>query len=236
MGVLTEQLRPWLVLGCVDSELACVTIIRMVSSLKPLFGPVLAVYVLIGVPSSGAAADFSDPTWPCIQRKVENLSVGLMWPHPVKPAALDPETLVALDALVDRLVLRRVPIEELESLVTEFIVEHGRDAALIGQVFSETFDRLSRTRTKLIKGIGEYSLKQIALSERIDANRARMDDLMAADAPDFDQVDSLEEQLDWDERIYTDRARSLTYVCESPVLIEKRLYAIAQMLLAQIAD
>ena len=54
---------------------------------------------------------------------------------------------------------------------------------------------------------------------------------MAAEAPDFDRVDQLEEQIDWDERIYHDRARSLTYVCETPVLLEKRAYAIAQILL-----
>ena len=59
-----------------------------------------------------------------------------------------------------------------------------------------------------------------------------MTELMAAEKPDFDKVDALEAQADWDERIYTDRAKSLTYVCETPVLLEKRIYAIAQMLLA----
>ena len=57
--------------------------------------------------------------------------------------------------------------------------------------------------------------------------------LAAADPQDRDRIDELEEQIDWDERVYRDRERSLTYVCESPVLIEKRLYAIAQMLLTQ---
>ena len=63
-----------------------------------------------------------------------------------------------------------------------------------------------------------------------------MSELLEKESPDFDRIDALEEQLDWDERIYTDRAKSLTYVCESPVIIEKRLYAISQMLLAQAQD
>ena len=42
--------------------------------------------------------------------------------------------------------------------------------------------------------------------------------------------------MDWDERIHTDRQRSLTYVCETPVLLEKRLYAIAQLLQQNAAD
>ncbi|MNT95475.1 hypothetical protein D3C72_2373610 [compost metagenome] len=55
--------------------------------------------------------------------------------------------------------------------------------------------------------------------------------LSAEKAPDFDRIDKLEEEMDWNERIYLDRSRALTYVCETPVLIEKRAYAIAQILL-----
>ncbi len=197
---------------------------------------VVLVACLIFPPVPGQAADFTDPTWPCIQRKVENLSIGLMWPHPVEPADLAPETRQAVDALVSRLVLRRLPAEDLAPDVAAFADAHGHQTALLGHVFSRAFDTLSGTRKKLITGIGDYSLKQILLAKKIDETRARMDELMAADSPDFDQVDLLEEQLDWDERIYTDRARSLTYVCESPVLIEKRLYAIAQLLLAQVTE
>ena len=188
---------------------------------------------LLGLPPfMTQAADFSDPTWPCIQRKVENLSVGLMWPHAVEPVALSPAAQNAAEGLVRRLVLRRIPTEELAVDIEKFATVHGRQAALMGHVFVRAFDTLSSTRKKLIRGIEDYSLKQISLAEKIDETRARMDTLMAAESPDFDQVDALEEQLDWDERIYTDRSRSLTYVCESPVLIEKRLYSIAQLLQA----
>ncbi len=177
------------------------------------------------------AADFSDPTWPCIQRKVDRLSVGLMWPDP--PAAapdMSDDTAAAVDDLVARLSLRRIPVEDLPPRVEAFTEAHGTDRALLGHVFAEVFDRLARTRSEVVAGIEDYSLEQIALSERIDAARGEMDSQMAGDEPDFDRVDALEEQIDWDQRIYTDRQRSLTYVCETPVLLEKRLYSIAQML------
>ena len=45
-----------------------------------------------------------------------------------------------------------------------------------------------------------------------------------------DRVDALEEQVDWDQRIFTDRQKTITYLCETPTLLEKRLYAISQML------
>ena len=38
---------------------------------------------------------------------------------------------------------------------------------------------------------------------------------------------------DLQERIFDDRAKSLTYVCETPILLEKRAYALAQLLLAK---
>ena len=57
-----------------------------------------------------------------------------------------------------------------------------------------------------------------------------METLLAAAEPDFGRVDKLEEQLDWDQVIYTDRQRSITYLCETPTLLERRLFSIAQML------
>lgn len=185
---------------------------------------------LFATPAPLAAADFSDPTWPCIQRKVERLSYGLMWPHPIDEIEFDAATEADITDLAGRMALRRVSLEELEPQIDSFVKIHGSDPSLLGHVFLAAFDKLSQQRRKIIAGIGEYSLKQIALSKRIDAARAEMDMLMDAEEPDYDRVDDLEEKLAWDERIYTDRQKSLTYVCESPVLIEKRLFAIAQML------
>jgi len=189
-----------------------------------------AVLAALSSATAAAGADFSDPTWPCIQRKVERLSPGLMWPDPVPETTLAPATQAAVDDLAGRMALRRVSLDELKPLVARFTAEYGADPALLGHVFMTAFDDLAKQRHKVMKGIEAYSTKQIALAERIDAARTEMDQLMEAEKPDYDRVDKLEEQVDWDERIYTDRQKSLTYVCETPVLVEKRLYSIAQML------
>jgi hypothetical protein len=205
--------------------------------MQRLTGPALAVVFLLGgLGNSATAADFSDPTWPCIQRKVGALSVGLMWPHPVPEEELDPDTAKSVDELAQRLALRRLALEDLTPDIDAFTADVSTDKDLLGRVFSETFDRLSGTRNAIMQGIEEYSLSQIALSEKIDSAREEMDTIMAGDDPDFDKVDALEERIDWEERIYTERARSLTYICETPVLLEKRLYSIAQMLLAKASD
>ncbi|MEM6467774.1 MAG: hypothetical protein AAF679_14915, partial [Pseudomonadota bacterium] len=153
------------------------------------------------------SADFSDPTWPCVQRKVERLSLGLMWPFVVDPDAPAPEESVAKDIkeLGDTLALRRIELEDITDTVGAFAARHNGDPEVLGQVFSHVFDTLSKRRSRIINGIGSFSLGQIALAEKIDAARLEMDALMAAEAPDFDRVDALEEQLDWDQLIYTDR-------------------------------
>lgn len=185
------------------------------------------VLLLALVPGAGVAADFSDPDWPCIQRKVENLSPGLMWPHPVTKTDLSPEA----EELAAVLALRRVGLEEAETHVRDFVAKHPSDEQTLGSIFQSVFDRLSENRKRLMSGIARYSQSQIALSARIDADRIEMAKLSAETAPDFDRIDKLEEEMDWNERIYLDRSRALTYVCETPVLIEKRAYAIAQILL-----
>ena len=177
-------------------------------------------------PLAAAAADFSDPDWPCIQRKVENLAPGLMWPQPVERAALDAEA----RELAATLALRRVSLEEADGYVRAFATRSKPDEARLGGIFLEVFERLSNTRRRLMTGISRYSQSQIALSARIEAGRSEIAKLSAADSPDFDRIDTLEEEMDWNERIYLDRSRALTYVCETPVLIEKRAYAIARIL------
>lgn len=193
----------------------------------------VAALLCFGAPLK--SADFSDPTWPCIQRKVVDLSLGIMWPLPVPERDLADEVAASADTLVDTLVLRRISLEEAEGIIAEYAAAHpDLSADDYGLIFQDLFDRIGRNRRDIIQGIERYSLQQISLSESIDGTRAKMTELMQADEPDFDQVDLLEEKLDWDERIFRDRAQSLTYVCETPVLLEKRLYSIAQILMRHV--
>lgn len=197
----------------------------------------LQALVFLSLATPVAAADFADPTWPCIQRKVARLSVGLMWPVPIDPefepsAELRPE----IDALAESLSLRRIDLTELEPDVAAFAQSVDGDPQLLGLVFAEVFNALSNRRTRIIEGIEDFSLGQIALSEKIDMARVEMDAIMAKAEPDFDRVDQLEEQLDWDQVIYSDRQKSITYLCETPVLLEKRLFEVARMLQMNLSD
>ncbi len=195
---------------------------------------VVCVLVSLVVPPV-AAADFADPTWPCIQRKVEQLSPGLMWSQEIPEGDLPDGVAAEAEELVDTLVLRRVTLEQASMMIDGFVAAHpDLGDGDLGRMFADVFTRIDRERTRLIAGISRYSLTQIDVAARIDSARNAMEEEMARDDPDYDRVDVLEEQLDWDQRIYTDRAQALTYVCETPVILEKRAYGIAQALSAHL--
>lgn len=194
----------------------------------------LALAVAAGVSS---AADYTDPTWPCVQRKVPSLSVGLMWTHPLPESQdTDPALRQEVKALAAKLALRRLEVEALRPDIEAFATRHDGSPESLGRVFQRVFKTLSARRTKVISGIETFSLSQITLSKKIETARDEKGALMEAASPDFDRVDALEKQIDWDQTIYSDRQSTITYLCETPTLIERRLFAIAQTLQQQIKN
>ena len=53
---------------------------------------------------------------------------------------------------------------------------------------------------------------------------------------DANEIASRTDRLTWETRIFDERVKSLTYVCEVPTLIEQRLYALARTIAEVIAE
>ena len=185
--------------------------------------------LLIAVLAAGPAfaASGTDPDWPCIQRKQPHLSLGQVWTGPVPDdattaLAADPQ----IDQLAARLEQRRLPIADAEADIATFAAD--ADNARLTALMVAIFDKLDPDRSALIAGIARYGQKQVDMAARIEDRRAEMDRLSAADPPDFDAIDAAEAALDWDQRVFTERQQSLTYVCETPVLLEQRAFALGR--------
>lgn len=173
------------------------------------------------------AAGGTDPTWPCIQRKQPHLSLGQVWAGPVPDQAIrDLSRQPRIAELAARLEQRRLPMEQAERDIAEFAGD--ADAANLTALMVAIFDRIEPDRSALIDGIARYGQKQVELSQVIQDRRAKMARLEQADQPDFDAIDAEEKALDWDQRIFTERQQSLTYVCETPVILEQRAFALAR--------
>lgn len=173
----------------------------------------------------------TDPDWPCIQRKQPHLSLGQMWTGPepddaVRELARSPD----IAHLADRLEQRRLPIDQATAEIGTFAAQ--ADNAKLTALMVAVLDRIEPQRSALISGIARYGHKQVDLAKRIEDHRAKMAEMEKAPSPDFDAIDEREKQLDWDMRIFQDRQQSLTYVCETPVILEQRVFALARAIQA----
>jgi hypothetical protein len=194
---------------------------------------VLACLALVAPLLAGAAnaADKRFPDWPCQQIKVPELSIASVWsgaPFASGGGAWKDEA--ALADLVPRLVARRTPLEEAEGLVARYAASlpgDTRQPALV-KLFAALFDTLNTQRAEVMNGIERYARKQKALAEKIRADSRKMQE--AQDTPGADQA-KLEEQaknIEWDLRVFDERQKSLSAVCEVPVIIEQRLGALGK--------
>lgn len=186
-----------------------------------------AVLLSLLVAAPAHAAGQTDPDWPCVQRRQPHLSIAQVWAGPVPDAAA-----VALAKTPDVkrvaqvLAVRRTPLAEAEAEIGAFAESH--DAEGLVALFVATFDMINRARDRVMAGITRYAHKQAALDGRIQELRHAFAALEAAESKDFDRMDAVEEELDWSTRVFQDRQQALTYVCETPVILEQRAFAIGR--------
>ena len=102
--------------------------------------------------------------------------------------------------------------------------------AALTALFVATLDHVNPARDRVMAGITRYAHKQEALDGRDRGRPARVrGGRTPPSRKDFDRIDALEEELDWSTRIFQDRQQSLTYVCETPVILEQRAFALARV-------
>lgn len=193
----------------------------------------LLVLPLLFLPGAVMAEMVTDPDWPCIQRKQPQLSLAQVWAGPppdeaVTELAKDP----AVQHLARVLALRRTGLDEAEVLIKDYAKD--ADAPHLTAVYLATFEQIQRARDRVMGGITRYAHKQAVLDAHIKSQRDEFDRLMAVDAPDFDAVDKVELDIDWSTRIFQDRQQSLTYVCETPVILEQRAFALGRIIAGQL--
>jgi hypothetical protein len=190
----------------------------------------LAAGLAIGLNGFAQAADPRYPDWPCVQAKVPELSVAALWAGPPLDDAVtawenDPK----VKELVPRLAARRVPIEDAQKSIAEFVTggaaEREQKAKL---VFAGLFDRLNHERTEVMNGIERLTRRQRELADKIRSDLAALHKIQDTPKPEQTKIEELSSQVEWSTRIFEDRRKSIRYVCEVPVQIEQRLFALGR--------
>lgn len=204
-------------------------------------GPVLLALGLMCAAGAVLAADPVDPDWPCIQRKVPVISAGMMWAGPAVAendrSWRDREELAVL---VHDLSSRRLPIEDAYERIDSFAesLETDRNRTLT-LLFTGVLQQINAERSEIMAGIERYTRRQRELADKVRDMTDRLNALRAKEtlsAAEQEEAAQLEEQLVWDTRVFEEREQSLRYVCESPVLLEQRLFALARRLMGQLEE
>ena len=178
------------------------------------------------------AASNKDPDWPCIQRKVPELSLGQIWNGPELPAssATGRRTRPS-PTLVEGVAARRVPIAEAQKRdprLCRRLARQTRSKEPHGEAGQGLFDHMNAERSQVISGMARYARNQLELAARLRKEASEVDALRAKPDADANEIAARTDRLTWETRVFEERVQSLTYVCEVPTLIEQRLYALAK--------
>ena len=189
------------------------------------------VVVAILAPGANAGAAAADPDWPCVQRKVPQLSLGQVWNGPdLPPSAKDWSNDASVSALVEDVSARRLPLGDAQKEIRDFAASlpAGQLAPKMAMLVQGMFDHMDAERSHVISGISRYAHRQLEMAADLRKQASDVDALRAKPDADPDEVERRTDQLNFATRIFTERAQSLTYVCDVPTIIEQRLYQLAK--------
>jgi hypothetical protein len=173
-----------------------------------------------------------NPDWPCRQILVGRLSVAAVWSGPSIEGIIWRNDQAVAD-LVTKLAARRTPLDDAGPAIEDFARSQGAGKTKkLTAVFAGLFEMLDYERTQVIEGLLRFGAKQKALAAKIRAENALPREAPGKNSPDASGQDAqpVVRDLEWDLRVFDERHQSLIYVCETPTLIEQRLFALAKVI------
>ena len=182
----------------------------------------------------------SQPTeevkWPCAQPRVSSISPGTIWSGPDPALGKDWDEDNDLATLAQKLASRRTSLDEVDPLVADFAKQAGADKdKQLTKLFVGVLDITNENRNKILEGIMRYAQGQERLAERMrDESDKISEGQEDATAVVGVAVDQKNKDYAWDQRIFKERRQALSYVCETPSLLERRAYEIGKRIQAQL--
>ena len=186
------------------------------------------------------AKDADKRDWPCIARKVPEISPATIWDGPAIDAALttwrNDDTVRKLSQYV---ISRRLTVDEVETAIKKYadgLPEGERDGKLT-ELFAAALSRINDDRKIVMTGIERFHKRQLERAKEIEAKgtapkAADPSTQQATPAGDINQPVTAEEKYNWEIRIFQERQASIPIACEIPQLMEERAGAVARAIRA----
>jgi hypothetical protein len=150
---------------------------------------------------------------------------------PLDEAAQQWKDDAAVSALVPRLAARRTPLAEAEKRAGEFVAAAGANKTIVGtRLFAGLFEALNAQRSSVLNGLERITRKQRDAAQKIRDDTLALQALQGANPPDAAKIEEMSNQLVWETRIFEDRRHVIRFVCEVPVTLDQRLFALGRVI------
>lgn len=166
--------------------------------------------------------------WPCVQGYVPTVSAGRFWTGEL-PGDDSWQGEQDILLLAGELMSRKFTLEESLDKTGKFFAASGnatREKAelLVGALT----DAVNRERGKVLDGIKRFGKRQQMMAGRIESQAKKLEQMEGAADADEAQLEDLQTRQKWDIRVFEERERMMSHLCEQPVLLEQRFFEIGR--------
>ena len=202
---------------------------------------------LLGLGSTSAlAAEAQDPNWPCVNRKVPELTAAAIWDGPPITDTKSWHSDDKIRKLSEYLISRRVKEEDAEKAIKKFadsLPPDKRDAKLT-ELFAAVLTRTNESRKVVLHGIERFSKAQHKRADEIQKEQLKLspeeEEETQIDNPAGQvlpgQLTDAQEKYKWEIRAFHLKEANIPIACEIPQLIDQRAGDIARAIRAEMSS
>ena len=203
---------------------------------------ILVAFMQIGLLATPSFAD--NPTtsdWPCIYRKVPELSAAAIWDGPAITDISSWRKDEQVRKLSEYLISRRIKQADAEAAIKKFadsLPADTRDAKLT-ELFAAVLTRTNEDRKVVMSGIERFNKRQLERAKEIEKEGLTLPPDKQAEAAgeelagEIGKLSDAEDKYKWEVRVFQEKQAAIPIACEIPELIDQRAGDLARAIRAQ---
>ena len=166
--------------------------------------------------------------WPCVQSYVPHVSAGRFWSGEL-PGDERWKDHRRITLLAEELISRAISLEEsLDKTRKFFAVPENATRETAEWLVGALTEAVNRERGKVLDGIGRFGKRQQAAVKRIEDQAKKLEGMENAGDADPAALEDLQTRQKWDIRIFEERERMVSHLCEQPVVLEQRFFEVGR--------
>ena len=179
--------------------------------------------------------------WPCIYRKVPELSAAAIWDGPTITDTSSWRKDEQVRKLSEYLISRRIKQADAEAAIKKFadsLPADTRDAKLT-ELFAAVLTRTNEDRKVVMSGIERFNKRQLERAKEIEKEGLTLPPDKQAEAAgeelagEIGKLSDAEDKYKWEVRVFQEKQAAIPIACEIPELIDQRAGDLARAIRAQ---